>query len=75
MSKRFNNKGDEICDHEFGGGLCSKCLCPETSADQIRAENAFYNAERMEGQYQDDLGFTPNREQAILYAWRLNRRK
>lgn len=71
---RFNNKGDKICNHEFEGGLCSKCLCPETAQDQRRAENALYNAEALEGHYSETLGYSPTREQAIQEAWRSHRK-
>jgi hypothetical protein len=63
------------CNHDFEGGLCKKCLCPETAADQRRAENALYNAERIVG---TDIGnniYISNMEEAILFSWRLNRRK
>lgn len=74
MAKKYNNRGDEICDHEFEGGLCPHCLCPETAADQVRAENALHNAEALEGHYSEVLGYTPTHEQATFEAWRSHRR-
>jgi hypothetical protein len=76
---KFNNSGDEVCNegqgHDFSGGLCQHCLCPETAADQVRAENALYNAEALEGRYSEVLGYTPTREQAIFEAWRSHKRQ
>lgn len=74
MTNEYNNRGDELCVHEFNGGLCCHCLAPETSNDQIRAENALRNAEALKGHYSEVLGFTPNHEQAVFEAWRSHRR-
>lgn len=75
MAKKFNNQGDKICNHDFSGGLCSKCLAPETPNDQRRGENALYNAEALEGRWSDRLNCTPDRERAIFEAWRSHRRQ
>lgn len=75
MSKKFNNQGDKICNHNFDGGLCKKCLAPETPDDQQGAKRAFYAAEALEGRYTDTFGRKIATEQAIIDAHRSNKRQ
>lgn len=60
---RFNFRGDEICRHQFEGGLCLRCLAPETANDTERAIAAVHRAEERQARYGD------NRENAIARAW------
>ena len=63
------------CNHDFVGGLCGYCLCPETPADQQRAKNALENAHALMSRYSEVLGYTPSRAEAIYEAWLSHRRQ
>lgn len=62
------------CNHEFQGGLCTKCLAPATSADSQRAVNAVENASALQQRGGAD-GRRLSREDAIFEAWRSHRQQ
>src|SRR5690606_25324210 len=63
------------CIHRFEGGLCMRCLAPETEDDTQRAVNAVENAFALEDKYSDVLGRYLTREDAIFEAWRSHRKE
>jgi len=65
---------NESCDHEFIGGLCTRCLCPETNEDEQRAINAMHNLEAIEERYHPIIGRYLDRDSAIFVAWQSHRK-
>jgi hypothetical protein len=72
---RFDNDGNAICEHDFQGGLCTKCLAPQTPEDQQRAENALANYDSLKNGYSEVLGRYVDEDDARLEAWRSHRRQ
>jgi hypothetical protein len=79
MADIYNAQGDLLCNegkgHEFSGGLCVLCLCPESERQTQRAINAFYNYEELKNRYSEVLKRFVTKEDAIFQAWSVHRER
>ena len=68
MTNQLETTNDR-CEHQFEGGLCYLCLCPETNEDTPRAANALDNYSALR-----DSEFKSH-EDATHMAWSAHRKQ